>query len=142
MAKTEGSLIVGDIYPEYYIIKVRKFDDVARNTLDEWIYYLKNNRIEDHFTAQGLDKARELLLIDNLNKAEQARYWRAIDNELLSESAYHTVVLEGSIKGEAIGLEKVVINCHKSGYTIDAISVITGLTAQQITEILKRHGLI
>ena len=45
----------------------------------------------------------------------------------------------GLEKGEAIGLEKVVINCKKAGYGIDAISVVTGLTAKQITEILKKH---
>jgi len=94
--------VVGDIYPEYYIIKVRGFDDVAKNTLDEWIYYLKNNRIEDHFTAQGLNKAKEILLFDNLSDAEKEEYLRAIDAKLLSDSAIYTAKLEG----EAIGLEK------------------------------------
>ena len=94
--------VVGDIYPEYYIIKVRGFDDVAKNTLDEWIYYLKNNRIEDHFTAQGLNKAKEILLFDNLSDAEKEEYLRAIDAKLLSDSAIYTAQLEG----EAIGLEK------------------------------------
>jgi hypothetical protein len=25
-----------EIYPEYYVIKVNQFDDLAKNTLDEW----------------------------------------------------------------------------------------------------------
>ncbi len=33
---------IHNLYPEYYIIKVNQFDDVAKNTLDEWIYFLKN----------------------------------------------------------------------------------------------------
>ena len=48
----------------------------------------------------------------------------------------------GLAEGEAIGLEKVVINCKKAGYPINEISVFTGLTAEQITEILKRLGLM
>jgi len=40
------------------------------------------------------------------------------------------------------GLEKVAINAKKSGYAIEAISAITGLTPEQINEILKRHKLI
>jgi len=48
----------------------------------------------------------------------------------------------GLEKGEVIGLEKVVINSKKAGYSIDAISVVTGLAAEQIIEILKRHGLM
>ena len=34
------------IFPEYYLLKVNNFDDVARNTLDEWIYFLKNEEIK------------------------------------------------------------------------------------------------
>jgi len=63
----------------------------------------------------------------------------------------------GIKKGEAIGLEKgeaigrtaeraevqenVAINSHKVGFPVETISTITGLTAEQIIEILKRHGL-
>lgn len=50
-----GKTYAGDLNPEYFIIKVRGFDDVAKNTLDEWIFYLKNDKIKDDFTAQGLD---------------------------------------------------------------------------------------
>src|SRR3990167_8979274 len=42
------------IFPEYYIIKVNRFDDFAKSTLDEWIYYLKNDEIKDEFKAKGL----------------------------------------------------------------------------------------
>jgi hypothetical protein len=134
--------------------KVRGFDDVAKNTLDEWIYYLKNNRIEDHFTAQGLARAKELLLFDNLGDAEKEQYLRAIDEKLLSDSAIRTALLEGEIKGEAIGLEKgkeegrieeqekTVISGRKAGYSIEVIETFTGLTPEQITEILKRNDLI
>ena len=27
------------LYPEYYLLKVNQFDDVARDSLDEWIYW-------------------------------------------------------------------------------------------------------
>ena len=42
-----------DLFPEFYLIKVNNFDDVARNTLDEWIYFLKHEKIEDNFTARA-----------------------------------------------------------------------------------------
>ena len=104
--KLYNKTIVGDIYPEYYIIKVRGFNDIAKNTLDEWIYYLKNNLIEENFTAQGIGKAREALLFDNLSEAEKAQYLRDIDNKLLSDDAIRTALLEGKIAGEASGFEK------------------------------------
>jgi len=44
---------VTQIYPEYWIIKADKFDDRVSDKLDEWIYFLKNSRILDSFTAPG-----------------------------------------------------------------------------------------
>jgi len=140
--KLYNKIFVGEIYPEYFIISLKGFDDVANNTLDEWIYYLKNNRIEDHFTAQGLDKAKETLLFDNLTDTEKEEYLRAIDAKLLDDSAIYTAQLEGEIRGEKKGLQKAVINGAKAGYPVETISTITGLTGEQVTEILKRNGLI
>ena len=40
-------------YPEFYIIKVNNFDTVATNTLDEWIYFLKTEQINENTTAKG-----------------------------------------------------------------------------------------
>ncbi|MCC5917780.1 MAG: hypothetical protein JJU02_10705 [Cryomorphaceae bacterium] len=34
-----------DLFPEYYIIKVNKFNDIAKSPLDEWIYYFKNSEL-------------------------------------------------------------------------------------------------
>ena len=141
--------VIGDLYPEYYIIKIRGFDDVAKNTLDEWIYYLKNNRIEDHFTAQGINKAREVLLFDNLTDAEKEDYLCALDNKLLSDDAFFTARLEGNLAGKEEGRkegrkeerEKTVANSHQAGLQVETISKITGLTSEQIFEILKRHNL-
>jgi len=32
---------ISDIYPKYYILRVNEFNDIAKNRLDEWIYFLK-----------------------------------------------------------------------------------------------------
>ncbi len=39
--------------------KVNNFDDIAKDTLDEWIYFLKNEEIKDNFVAKGLMKAKQ-----------------------------------------------------------------------------------
>ncbi len=69
-----------EIFPEYYVIKVNQFDNVAKDTLDEWIYYLKNNEIKDNFTAKGIDKAKELWRLDNLSEEEQKKYKRHLED--------------------------------------------------------------
>ncbi|MCI5116214.1 MAG: hypothetical protein D3912_15660, partial [Candidatus Electrothrix sp. AX1] len=50
---------VHELLPEYYLIKVNSFDDIAKDSLDEWIYFLKNEEIREEFSAKGLDKAKQ-----------------------------------------------------------------------------------
>ena len=47
-----------DVFPEYYIIRVNEFNDVARTPIEEWLDYLKNNRIKDD-TLQAPSTAYE-----------------------------------------------------------------------------------
>jgi len=48
-----------ELFPEYYLIRVNSFDDIARDTLDEWIYFLKNEEIKEDFQRQGPEKGQE-----------------------------------------------------------------------------------
>jgi hypothetical protein len=75
-----------DICLEYYLLKVNNFNDKTKDRLDEWIYYLKHNTIKEKFKAKGLDKAREVLDINNLTPKEQKAYGEMLRlrNEKLS----------------------------------------------------------
>jgi len=96
-----GKTAIGDLFPEYYIIKVNGFNDVAKDTLDEWIYYLKNNKIKDEFTAQGLDKARVILAFDRLTEEEKTQYLREIDAKLMRDAEIRTALNKGRNEGKA-----------------------------------------
>jgi predicted transposase/invertase (TIGR01784 family) len=93
----------GDIYPEYYILKVNEFNDVAKDTLDEWVYVLKHNTVKDNFTARGLNRAREILDRDKLSREERVAY----DHFLLARSKdlsdISTAKDEGRIEGREEG---------------------------------------
>jgi len=112
-----GKTFIGELYPEYYIIKVNKFDDVAKDSLDEWIYYLKNNKIRDDFTAQGLDKARKILALDKLTDEEKRQYWRRVEERRIRDSEMNTAFSDGEIKT----LERVVIDGHHNGFSLQQI---------------------
>ena len=131
--------IVGDLHPEYYIISLKGFNDVAKNTVDEWVYYLKNNKIEDTFTARGLGKARRILWYDKLSEAEQRSYDHALDNRLSEESAIFTNRLEGRLEGRAEAKaeaeaekREIARNLKASGVAIEIIASATGLSAAEI----------
>ncbi len=140
--KVYGKTIVGELYPEFYIIKVGKFNDVAKNTLDEWIYYLKNNRIKDEFTAQGIDQARKVLAYDRLTEEEKKRYWRHVEERRIRDDEFSTAYLEGEMKGRAAERievqENIVIKSYQAGLSIETISSISGLTQEQIADIIQR----
>jgi predicted transposase/invertase (TIGR01784 family) len=145
----------GDLYPEYYIIKVRGFDDVAKDTLDEWIYYLKHNKIKDEFTARGLNKAREVLLFDNLSDEEKREYWDSVEANRIKQSEIETALIKGRLEGreegreegEVIGIAKgetkwrteekteIALKMLKKGMSIEDISDMTGLSKEQIEEL-------
>lgn len=63
-----------DIFATYYLLRLKNFDGEPENTLDEWVYFLKNSRIKDEFKAKGLQKAKEAMRLDDLNPEEREAY--------------------------------------------------------------------
>ena len=148
----------GDLFPEYYILCVSDFNDVAKDSLDEWIYYLKNTEIPDHFKARGLKEAREQLLYDNLSEEEKRAYDHHIKQtryeQNLIDDSYDSGLYTGLEIGRKEGLEegreegrkeekiRMTIKCHKAGLPIETISTITGLTREKIMRICHGEGRI
>jgi predicted transposase/invertase (TIGR01784 family) len=92
---------ISDIYPEFYLLKINQFDDIARNTIDEWIYFFKNETIKDEFTARGLKEAREELDMMKLSQEERREY-----EDYLESLRYQASMFESSYKvGEKRGIE-------------------------------------
>jgi hypothetical protein len=50
---------------------VRNFDDNAKDTLDEWINFLKNETIPNNVTSKGLLKASQELDYMKMSKEEK-----------------------------------------------------------------------
>ena len=101
---------IGDLYPEFYILRVEGFDGEAVTPLDEWIRFLKTDEIPDTARAPGLAEARRQLTEDKMSKAERQQYRAHIESLRYQRSVIKTSLIEGEAigleKGEAIGLEK------------------------------------
>ena len=89
---------IEDLYPEIYLIKVNTFNDVARDTLDEWIYFLKNSEIKQEFSAKGIQEADRVLKVANMSDEERREYKRYM--EVLSDRASiaETIEFESELK--------------------------------------------
>ncbi|MDR1881009.1 MAG: Rpn family recombination-promoting nuclease/putative transposase [Tannerellaceae bacterium] len=96
----------GDLYPEYYILRVNDFDGVATDSLDEWVSFLKTGDIPDNAKAPGLNEARKRLLVDRMKPEERAIYDSHIEAVRYQRSVLQTGLIEGREEGEKIGLEK------------------------------------
>ncbi|MEM6964961.1 MAG: Rpn family recombination-promoting nuclease/putative transposase [Bacteroidota bacterium] len=96
---------VEDVYPEIFLIKVNKFDGKAKNTLDEWIYFLKNSEIKQEFSAKGIKEADKVLKRANMSDKERREYQRFV--EVLSDRASiaETIEFEVSLKASEMAEE-------------------------------------
>jgi predicted transposase/invertase (TIGR01784 family) len=125
-----------EIFPEYYVIKVNQFDDNAISTLDEWIYYLKNNEIREEFTAQGITKAKELLRVDKLSEEELLIYKKYQEDLRYSASMAWTLKVDEEDrirKEEAYSKAKnIAKELTKNNVPIEVIITSTGLSKEEI----------
>ncbi len=85
---------VADIFPKYYILKVNNFNNIAKDSLDQWIYFLKNSEVKSEFDAKGIDEAREKLRFEGLSKADKKRYERFQENIMIRKSVEETRQIE------------------------------------------------
>ncbi|XOF32291.1 MAG: Rpn family recombination-promoting nuclease/putative transposase [Candidatus Electrothrix sp. YB6] len=128
---------VHQIFPEYYLIKVNSFNDIAKDTLDEWIYFLKNEEIKEEFQARGLEKAKHELDIMKLPDNERRAYERYRENlhyqASMFESSYTAAVLEGEQRGEKKKAVQIAQKLLRIG-TLDIRTVadMTDLTEEEI----------
>lgn len=124
------------IFPEYYLIRVNKFNDIAKDSLDEWIYFLKNEEIKEGFKAKGLKKAKAVLDVMKLSESERLAYERYMENKSYQSSMYQSTYVTGHLKGRLEGREEgkieMAIMMKKEGESIDKIIKYTQLSKQQI----------
>jgi hypothetical protein len=118
---------VSDIFPKYYILKVNNFNDVAKDTLDEWVYFLKNSEVKDTFKAKGLDKAKEKLRYESLTDEEKKMYDRFQENRRIENSVSYTAKQERNVE-----IAKTMLADNEPN---ERIIKYTGLTVEQIEQL-------
>lgn len=125
------------IFPEYYLIKVNSFNDIAKDSLDEWIYFLKNEEIREDFQAKGLKKAKQVLDIMKLPDEERLAYERYQEDLHYQASMLHSSYYCGMKKGEKQKALQIAASLLDVLDT-ETIAAKTGLRAEEI-ESLQRE---
>lgn len=145
-----------EVFPEYYLIRVNEFNQVAVTPLEEWIEYLKTGTIRPDTTAPGLGEAREKLRYYSMSAEERHAYDEhlnaiMIQNDVLDGAKLEGRMegrMEGRIEGRMEGLEEgrieglaegeakkqreIAANMKKLGLDTQLISQTTGLSPAEI----------
>lgn len=160
---TFSRIKAGDIFPEYYVIRVDEFNQKAVTPIDEWIQYLKTGEIAERPHAKGLSEALEILKMDRMTREDKARYIRHMENLRIQWDVLTTAREEGLDEGRDEGLEKgreegikkgreegreegwqkglkegilkTAANMKQSGIPTDLIIRITGLSAEEAEQL-------
>ena len=138
------------VFPEYYILRVKAFNKEPENAMDEWMDYLKNERIRPDTTVPGLQEAKRRLDYLKMTVAEQKVYDRYLYNKFYREDVLNTSrtkgIVEGYHEGKAEGLQEglekgreqgraegeknkileITRKMREEGYSPDEIARITG----------------
>jgi predicted transposase/invertase (TIGR01784 family) len=133
---------VHHIFPEYYVIKIDNFDDVAKDKLDEWIYFFKNTVLPEKYSARGLQLMEKALNVNNLPEPDRRDYESHQKSMEVEKNVMNTARLEGRAEGERIAIEKVAVQMFKDGLPIEMITKYTGLNEEHIQSLLLREGLV
>ena len=96
-----------NVFPEYYMIYVEKFDDMINDDIDEWVYFFKHGSIRDNFKSPGILLAASKL--DYIKMSEEERrsyddYLAYLGQELgILDTAKAEGRVEGRVEGKVEG---------------------------------------
>jgi len=130
---------VGDMFPEFCLLRINAFRPSIADALDEWMTFLKDNSIKDDTTAPGLVAAKEVLKQSNMDKEERDAYIRHLESMQNEKSAISYSYAEGKAEGRAEGRAEAMLETARKlksmGLPIDQIAAATNLTPGEIAKI-------
>ncbi|MBQ5512756.1 MAG: hypothetical protein IIT83_03625, partial [Bacteroidales bacterium] len=146
---------IGDIFPEYCLIRINAFRPSIANALEEWMTFLKDNSINDDTTVPGLVEAKEVLKRSNMTEAELNTYVRHLEAMQNEKSATQYSYASGKVDGRAEGLAEgraegraeglaegehqksidIARKMKSANLDVDFISNMTGLSIAEIEKI-------
>lgn len=128
-----------DVFPEYFVIRVNEFDQMALSPLEEWLQYLKDEYIKPDTKVPGLVEARDRLEYLRMSAEQRRAYDNYLDNLVRDTDVMKTKLLEARIEGEKLGHAKGVMDVarkmKKSGLSAEQISQYTGISVDQINDL-------
>lgn len=121
------------IFPEYYLIRVNEFNQVATTPLEEWIEYLKSGSIKEDTKAPGLCEARRKLQYLAMPEKERHAYDEHINALMIQNDVLDTAKMEGRAEGAKEAAIAIARKMKDAGMDVQEILQMTGLTVEEIS---------
>lgn len=129
---TKARFVETDVFPEYYLIRINKFNEVAKTPIEEWIQFLKDGKICKSTTTPGLKEAEEKLRISNMDEKEKKEYFAHVDAIMSQNDTIETYKAEGRAEGERETNIRNAKRLKELGIEFETISKATDLTVEEI----------
>ena len=124
-----------NIFPEYYLIEVERFQDIISNDIDEWIYFLKNSEIKPNFKAKNIQQAKEKLDLLKMEPEKRKAYEKFLMDRASEKDVIDTARVEGKEEGKEEGKIEVAKNMLAEKIDISLIAKVTGLSEDEIRKL-------
>ncbi|MEN0046772.1 MAG: Rpn family recombination-promoting nuclease/putative transposase [Bacteroidota bacterium] len=121
-----------NIFPEYYLIRVEKYQNIVRKKIDEWIYMIKNNEVKKEFGAKNIDKAAEKLAYLNMNEKQRKQYQDYLIDVAREKDILDTAREEGEKK---VKIEMAYALKKQGLLNTKQIVEVTGLNVSEIEDL-------
>lgn len=133
--KLFGKQKIEEIYPEIYLLKVNQFNDLAKDSLDEWMYFFKNSEIKESFQARGLREADQKLRVANLADDERKQYERYLDSLHYQASIAETLKFEAEERVRQEERIELALKMKAKGMETSVIAELTELPIEKIQKL-------
>ncbi len=138
--KKKAQFPADSVLPEYYIIRIKNFNEYAKSSLEEWISFLKSSTINKDTQTPGLIEAKRIMDYDNMTPEQKRAYRQHIDayyNEKdAMESEFENGFDKGYDEGQAEGYDKAKLDIARKmkelGIDVATIAQSTGLSIEDI----------
>ena len=106
-----------EVFPEYFLLIVDRFNEVARTPIEEWMAYLKDGAIREDTTVPGLQEARRKLEYMSMTDEERREYRDYMVSVHAAKDAIETAKEEGRAEGREEGREEGRAEGREEGRT-------------------------
>lgn len=129
--KEEGVIVQhlpGEVFPEYYLVRVNHYDKIPESPLDEWMTYLKTGKVKEDTRTPGLQEVKKKLQYLSMTPQERSEYDAHMDSIMVQNDVLDTARDEGRAEATL----SIAQNLISMGMSDEDIAAATGIPADKI----------